>query len=554
MENNKQSLYTKYRPKNFDQVVGQKVAKDILINSIEKNMINHAYLFYGIRGTGKTTLARIFAKSINCTNPINTNPCNECEICTSINNESSFDVIEIDAASNNGVSEIRAIKENTSFLTTQTKYKVYIIDEVHMLSKAAFNALLKTLEEPPRNTIFLLATTELHKIPQTVLSRTIVINLEVMSNNDIKDGLKNVLKGENINYEENALDYITLTSGGSLRDAISALETSLLYNGEFNVNNVISALGLVKKEQVKEQIQGNLSLFLKEIDDNSKDPKKLALVILEVLMELIESNPQYVNVVNSILEAQNTIKDPLLLRIALKTAFYSINVPRETLIENTVVSRETSQNNTTLKSEIVENVENTNQSTQNSDITNRNTTQQNVENQVDNSNVNVENKIDPNALNVITEFANVDNYMYLIKRNDSEELNKVITRWKLKDTYVTRKEYKTILPTLIATEPLAASNKTIIVGFKDEEVINGFKRISLTPLYFQFIKELVGEYKFILPINEENWNKLLSAKDKIHLEDKHQDLKIKFSDFISEEDSTYNKALDIFGKDNLVNE
>ncbi len=555
MENNKNSLYTKYRPKTFDQVVGQNVAKEILINSIEKNMINHAYLFYGIRGTGKTTLARIFAKAINCTNTQNNNPCNECEVCQSINNESAFDVIEIDAASNNGVDEIRSIKENTSYLTTLTNYKVYIIDEVHMLSKAAFNALLKTLEEPPRNTIFLLATTELHKIPQTVLSRTIVINLEVMSNNDIKEGLKVVLEGEGLNYDDEALDYIVMTSGGSLRDAISSLETVLLYNSEITTNNTISALGLINKENIKEMLINNYEAFLKEIDNNSKDPKKMVLVILEVLMEIIQTNPLFANVINLLIDAQNNIKDPLLLRIAIKSAFYSINVPRETLVENNVVPRETSQLNSVIVDSNVESVENFTQNPEYNNNTEVKAVESNVEKVVEKKVNVVENKINKDELNIITDFATVDNYMYIIINNDHDELNKATSRWKYKDSYITRKEYKEIMPAILATQPLASTKKTLVVGFKDESVISKFKRISLTPLYFEFIKELLGEYKFILPINEVNWTKLLNAKDTIIVNDKHTDLAIDFSQFIeSKSQEVILKALDLFGKDNLTHE
>ncbi len=559
MENNKQSLYTKYRPKNFDQVVGQKVAKEILINSIDKNKINHAYLFYGIRGTGKTTLARIFAKAINCESKVNNNPCNECNVCQSINNGSSFDIIEIDAASNNGVDEIRTIKENTTFLTATTNYKVYIIDEVHMLSKAAFNALLKTLEEPPRNTIFLLATTELHKIPQTVLSRTVVINLEVMSNNDIKEGLEVILKGEDVNYEPEALDYIVMTSGGSLRDAISALETVLLYNNELSINNTISALGLINKDDIKKMLASNINELVNTIDNSDKDPRKLSLLILEEIMYLIKNgDTKYVNVLNSILTAINSIKDPLLLKIALKTAFYSVNVSCETMVESEEVSRETHSNNPVLQGSNVESVEKEVENTHLEQNVIENNKTLNVEKVVENPQSPVDNNvknIDPNALNIITDYVDVNNYIYIIKRNNSEILEKTKNRWKFKDSYATRGEYKTIMPTLMSTQPLAATEKSIIVGFTDETLINEFKRVSLTPEYFEFIRELIGEYKFILPINGETWSKLLSAKDNVQLSDRHVDIQVKMEDFITTtEEIALKKAKSLFGEDNISHE
>ncbi len=612
MDNKKQSLYTKYRPKTFDQVVGQSVAKEILTNSIRRDMINHAYLFYGIRGTGKTTLARIFAKAINCENSNDHNPCNTCSVCESINNGSAFDVIEIDAASNNGVDEIRTIKENTTFLTTTSKYKVYIIDEVHMLSKAAFNALLKTLEEPPRNTIFLLATTELHKIPQTVLSRTVVINLEVMSDKDIREGLEVVLKGEEVNYEDNALDYIIMTSGGSLRDAISALETTLLYNSELSTDNAISALGLINKEVLSDMIKNNVGKLIESIDDSDKDPKKLSLLILEVIMHLIKNGEtKYIKVLNSLITAVNSIKDPLLLRIAMKTAFYSVNVPRETLLETHEVPRETQTKTIVVEGPIVENVENeytvTPKAQDNNKINDNNVVENKVENLVENpqpvveksletqiidnppseevkidnkpiempinnQNTNVEaistpkpvvnNNLPPrppkkneNELKIVTDYADLGTYMYVIKNNNKEIFEKISNRWKFKDSYVTRMEFKNIITALMATQPLAATNKTIIVGFKDENIISEYKRISLTPTYFDFIKEFLGDYKFILPVNNETWTKLLASKDSYQLDPQQTDIKPEAKDFLaSRTEEVILKATSLFGEGNLTHE
>ncbi len=563
MENNKQSLYTKYRPQTFDQVVGQNVAKEILVNSIEKNKINHAYLFYGIRGTGKTTLARIFAKAINCESKENQNPCNQCSVCTSINNGSAFDVIEIDAASNNGVDEIRTIKENTTFLTTTANYKVYIIDEVHMLSKAAFNALLKTLEEPPRNTIFILATTELHKIPQTVLSRTVVINLEVMSNNDIKEGLEVILKGEGVEYDSDAIDYLVMTSGGSLRDGISSLETVLLYNDTLSVDNALSALGLINKHELERMIVNNVEELINEIDNTDKDPQKLSLLILEVIMHLIKNGEiKYVNVLNNLINAVNTVKDPLLLKIALKSAFYSVNVSHETLIDTPIVSRETGQNEPVLQGGNVESVEKDIENKdlepktiENNQIDNVDKVVEKPTNSVDNNKVISGENIDISALNIITDYVDVNNYMFIIKSNDSEILNKVKNRWKFKDSYVSRQEYKEIMPALMSTQPLAATNKSIIVGFNDKSLIQDFKRVSLTPEYFDFIKELVGEHMFILPVNTDTWSQLLSAKESVELGPNHTDVQVNPQDFMkSNTEETIISAKNIFGEENITHE
>lgn len=532
----KQSLYNKYRPNNFEEVIGQKVAKSILKNSISKNKINHAYLFYGIRGTGKTTLARIFAKAVNCSNTVDSNPCNECEICKSINNGSAFDIIEIDAASNNGVDEIRIIKENTSYLTTLSKYKVYIIDEVHMLTKQAFNALLKTLEEPPRNTIFLLATTEIQKIPQTVLSRSIIVNLEVMSDEDITTGLKVVCDGEKIIYEQESLKYITMISGGSLRDGISFLEATLLYNEKLNVNNVIEALGLIKSSEIKRMILNDYNELINEIDKSNKDPRKISLLILEELMILIkEGKTQYIKLLNSIIHYTNTIKDPLLLKVALKSVFYNMNVSHETkyLLEKNV---ENSKNNKKIEN-------NTNIIKEK----NENTSLKNVENS------HLEKK--EKSLNIITDYANVNNYIYIIKNNNKEELKKYQDRWKYIEKHTTSSKYKKIISVLFRTTPLALTKKTIILGFYNENQISEFKTISLDKEFFEFVKEIIGEYKFILPINEETWSKLSLVSKGIETTDLHKDLTIEIKDFLETEfEKNKNKLNDLFGEGNITHE
>ncbi len=551
---NKHSLYTKYRPKNFDEVVGQNVAKKILVNSIFKNKINHAYLFYGIRGTGKTTLARIFAKAINCPNLKDSNPCNQCEICESINNGSSFDIVEIDAASNNGVDEIRTIKENTTYLTTSTKYKVYIIDEVHMLTKQAFNALLKTLEEPPKNIVFLLATTEIHKIPKTVLSRALIVNLESMSLEDIKMGLKIICDKENIEYDQKALEYIAIISNGSLRDAISYLETTLLYNDNLSTKNVVDSLSLIDKEEIERMILENKNELIYEISKENKDYKKISLLISEVLIELIKKgNKKYVFILNKILNFASTINDPLLLKVALQNTFYFLDVSRETT-ENS--------NNKFLKS----NVENTNSLNHNSNSTllkqgenTNNTSLKNVENSSLNKKIIEEKKLDSKNLSsqnyVITDFADVNNYMYIIKKNNKTELARVLGRWRFLDTYNLGGNHNLISSTLIKTKPLAATNKTIIVGFYDDNQIDEFKKISLTREYFSFIKEMLGDHKFILPITSKTWSKLLSVKDDIELRNVHTDLNIEVKDFMkSEIEESRKKMEDLFGKNNITYE
>ena len=218
------ALYREWRPQTFSDVVAQNQVIYPLKQSIVNGNIGHAYLFSGTRGTGKTSTAKIFSKAVNCLNPQNGDPCNQCEICKAINDGSLLDVMEIDAASNNSVDNIRRITEEVVFMPSRAKYKVYIIDEVHMLSSGAFNALLKTLEEPPSHVIFILATTEPHRIPATVLSRCLRFDFRRIAKSDIIENLKRIVEAENIQIEDSALNVIAQLSDGAMRDAISLLD------------------------------------------------------------------------------------------------------------------------------------------------------------------------------------------------------------------------------------------------------------------------------------------------------------------------------------------
>ncbi|MCB6480266.1 DNA polymerase III subunit gamma/tau [Streptococcus parasanguinis] len=244
-----QALYRKYRSQTFGQLVGQQVVARTLRQAVEQEKISHAYLFSGPRGTGKTSVAKIFAKAMNCPNQVNGEPCNDCYICESITNGSLEDVIEIDAASNNGVDEIRDIRDKSTYAPSLAKHKVYIIDEVHMLSTGAFNALLKTLEEPTENVVFILATTELHKIPATILSRVQRFEFKSIKLPDIVHHLENILATEGIAYEADAVQIIARCAEGGMRDALSILDQALSLTAGSELTTAIA-----------EEITGSISL------------------------------------------------------------------------------------------------------------------------------------------------------------------------------------------------------------------------------------------------------------------------------------------------------
>ena len=267
------ALYRKFRPDTFADVKGQDAIVQTLKNQINADRIGHAYLFCGTRGTGKTTVAKILAKAVNCEHPVDGNPCNECATCKAIAAGSSMNVIEIDAASNNGVDNIREIREETTYSPTEGKYKVYIIDEVHMLSIGAFNALLKTLEEPPSYVIFILATTEAHKIPITILSRCQRYDFKRISILTIADRLTQLMKEEQVEVEEKAIRYIARKADGSMRDALSLMDQCIaFYLGQkLTYDNVLDVLGAVDTEVFSRMLrlilQNQVAELMKMLED-----------------------------------------------------------------------------------------------------------------------------------------------------------------------------------------------------------------------------------------------------------------------------------------------
>lgn len=301
-----QALYRVWRPQRFDDLVGQQVVTQTLKNAIITNQISHAYLFAGPRGTGKTSAAKIFAKAVNCHHSKGGEPCNKCEICKAITNGQLNDVIEIDAASNNGVEEIRDIRDKAKYAPTQADYKVYIIDEVHMLSTGAFNALLKTLEEPPANVIFILATTEPHKIPLTIISRVQRFDFRRISAEDAFGRMKYILDQKQVTYDEKALWVIANAAEGGMRDALSILDQVLSFSdNEVKLDDALLVTGSVTKQLLKKyflevcQHEGATALdTMKDILSGGKDGQRFIEDLISFIRDVLlyQESPSLINI------------------------------------------------------------------------------------------------------------------------------------------------------------------------------------------------------------------------------------------------------------------
>ena len=285
------ALYRKYRPQKFEDIIGQEHIIKTLTNQIKTGRVGHAYLFCGSRGTGKTTTARIFARAMNCQNPKNGSPCGDCEVCRALEKGENFDIIEIDAASNNGVDDARELREQVKFMPVVGKKKVFIIDEVHMLSTSAFNALLKTLEEPPEHVVFIFGTTEIHKLPATILSRLMRFDFHLLSVEQIEQVLKKILEADGVAYEADAITMVARQGEGSMRDAISLLDSCLSYSPEkLTTESVVAVLGTAKREDVLNLVSSvsasNVKEMITSLDSMLSSGKSPIVIYKEILSML----------------------------------------------------------------------------------------------------------------------------------------------------------------------------------------------------------------------------------------------------------------------------
>ena len=504
------SLYRKYRPSNFDDVVGQEIVVSILKNSIVENKIGHAYIFSGPRGTGKTSIAKIFAKAVNCLNNKDGNLCGECEVCTKNQNE-EIDIVEIDAASNNGVDEIREIRNNTKLLPIEYKYKVYIIDEVHMLSASAFNALLKTLEEPPSHVIFILATTEFNKIPTTVVSRCQKFDFKKIKTTDIIKRIKHILELENKELNDEIIEFIARLSNGGLRDAINLLDQVLSLNkNNINIEDVYEITGYIKNDDIfnllKQMFAGNIKEtydLLEMYSQTEKNYMYLCNKMIDILKDIIIYNnsnnyflasyekqlDEFMKVdvskilksIEYLLDLRNELRRSSDQRILVEIYFLKIlllfsgnDVQK---IEKPVINEE---NNVKIVESILE----------------EKPTMPEKKEEIKEKEVKIiENDIDENI-----EKIRINNAFYGANK---ELKNAFVDKYDEINDYISNKEYTSIANLLLKSKPEVVSDKNIIFRLKKDIDKNLFN-INLEEI--QKLLKLIYKKKYsVIAISDEEW-------------------------------------------------
>lgn len=542
------ALYRKYRPQTFEEVVGQQYVTKILKNTIDRNMTSHAYLFSGPRGTGKTTIAKLIAKLLNCESPINDIPCEKCPSCIAFNEKNHPDIIEMDAASNNGVDEIREIRDKVTLMPSISKYKVYIIDEVHMLSIGAFNALLKTLEEPPQHVIFILATTELYKVPATIVSRCQCFNFEKISEEDIVKKLKYIVEKENIKVEEEVLNLIAKYSDGGLRDAINLLDKLACCSTNITIDDFYEIKGIVKEEElfdiVSALVNGNTKEALEKLDYLGKKGKNLILFateLIEYLKNMLISNNTYgldkdkiFEMIDILNDTVNNMKNSSYQKVLLEVAFLKV----ENLLKNI---------------EIVDNGEKT--------VKKEELQEKPKEKQKEdiNNSVEKENEIETNKINEQIFEINkirINNALALANKNLLEDLK---ICWVNLSDYLYNKEFGSVVSFLIDGNVRVVGEKDVIISFKyDSTLENALLNISkIESLIYLIVNK---NYKVSVVLDDE-WEQI---KNKFILDKKNGITYTYKEEFMLEktqENEKYDKieskeapeslkdAVDLFGQD-----
>ena len=551
------ALYRKYRPTNFNEVVGQDKVITVIKNEIINNRISHAYLFSGPRGTGKTTTAKIIAKLVNCTNPVNGECCNKCDNC--LNFKNSSDIVEIDAASNNGVDEIRELRDKVNLVPTNSKYKIYIIDEVHMLTTQAFNALLKTLEEPPAHVIFILATTEPHKIPLTVASRCQKFQFSKISNDEIVHRLSDIIKEENIKLDNEILLEIARLSDGGLRDAINMLDQLLAYKSEnitlmdvYNINSCVSYIDIYNF--INNMMNNNaieIVNFIEKIDSEGKNISKFIEELIVFLKDILLYKSAKIN---SEIEDKNTkIKElsDVLSENAIYNMIYSYN--------DTLNNIKLSSNSIILFIVSTFKIINDNFIRKDNTIDNNNESisTKNIEKVVDNV-VNEEKKIEvvdkeklkeeiTSKMDTLNELINTrinNTFVYANKKN----LLEIKDKWNGISNYLLDEKYGVNCGILKEVNVVVAGNNNLILVSNFDSVVDKVN-MKLAELESTLLSIFGNQYK-IIAISNDRWN---SEKEKYVLNikkgNKYELIEEKSNKNDNTEKTPVDELIDLIGED-----
>ena len=510
-----QTLYRKYRPKTFELVYGQEVIVKTLKNVIKNDKLSHAYLFTGPRGTGKTSSAKLFAKAINCLNNKDGDACNECENCKSFNNNSNPDIIEIDAASNNGVDEIREIKNKVSLVPSMSKYKVYIIDEVHMLSIGAFNALLKTLEEPPEYIIFILATTEPQKIPATIISRCQRFDFKSISHDKMKQCLENIISKENISIDDGAIEEIINNSKGGMRDAIGLLDqASAFCNNNITANDIEELSGNISIKQIRTFLsnimQKEYNVIFDSISNYSSNGKDFAL-ICEKIINYIREGILYKKKINTdkILDEDKNIFDKL-----SDTDLYDLI---DYLSDTLVKVKNSYQKELTFEVQMIQMIDkifnkesNVSRETSINEIKveNTNVPRETSINEIKAENINVPRetlKIENKTDSVIEELKNV-RINNILRNATKQNITFIKDLWSNINEYLINEKYKMVAGMLVNATPVAASKKGIIITLPLESSISRIEKEYDNSK--ELLNEIYNENYKVVYISEQYWKKV----------------------------------------------
>ncbi len=539
-----QALYRKYRPSTFDDFIDQDNIKKILVNSIKNNKISHAYLFSGPRGIGKTSMAKIFAKAINCDHfTSNDDVCNECEYCNSANN-GSVDIIEIDAASNNGVDQIRDLKNKISIVPSELKYKVYIIDEVHMLTNSAFNALLKTLEEPPSYVVFILATTEFYEVPETIVSRCQCYNFGRISLKSLEQRLKYISEKENIDITNDAITEIAQFSNGGLRDAISMLDKIRSFtNDKITVDVFKNINGMISQEEICKFYQlifeKNIKEILEIIDkinetgyDFKNFIERIMLLVRDKIVDYylnkkdilgnISQNVELVSVLNDIL---NRIKDAINPMVIVQV--YILKFIEQDTLGN--ISQDSKKN---ISQEIISqaiNEEKTDKTTKNDQNDGKKTKK--IE------------KTSTITINEDVKKIRINNAMATANKNYKTELTKI---WNNLSEYFMDEKFGKVAQLLSDTTPMVVGTDNVILTVVSDGLMNNIYS-NLVPIE-DFIVKIYHPLKIVAISNKE----FDSVKEKYISDMKNNiiyEIQEEHDKLVNENNNLIDQALDLFGSD-----